>query len=227
MLWPPRQQAAGLQFWLQCPPEQIRIRAPESGRLSKNPYSETGSLCNLEGESLNHSKSPHVRPFHKYSLNVIFGPRVVQGHSSARMRPEPVRPAHWWGLTVCGRDRRQSAPLPPRSTILQVLAVQLETGLWGQVHITNEGYAAQGSTTGGSGHAVFVTVISCHLSPACSAAHQTALFWGKGSSLELLSGLCGLDLQHSLSPEIRMRKTTWAPQITRICILREVQKPAD
>lgn len=53
---------------------------------------------------------------------------------------------------------------------------------------------------------LFVTVIGCHLSPACSAAHQTALIWGRGSSLELLSGLCGLDLWHSLSPEIRRRK---------------------
>lgn len=127
MLWAPRQQTAGLQFWLQCPPEQLRIRAPESGRLSKNPCSATGSLCDLKGESLNHSKSSPVHPFHKYSLNVIFGPNVIQGHSSAHMRPVPVRPAHQCGLVVRGR---QQTVCPPASEERHPPGISRSAGDW-------------------------------------------------------------------------------------------------
>lgn len=92
------------------------------------------------------------------------------------MRPTLTRPAHQWGLAARGRDCRQPAPLPPRNTISQVLAVLLETTGCEDRHEL----AGKGSATGGCGYAVPVTAVHSHLPVAHGAAPQHRSFLGRG-----------------------------------------------
>lgn len=73
------------------------------------------------------------------------------------------------GLAVCGRDCRQSACLAPRDMTSQVLALQLQTMGCEDRPVAREGYAAEGSATGGCDYAARVIVISSRgCTPECS-----------------------------------------------------------
>lgn len=72
-----------------------------------------------------------------------------------------------------------SAPLPLRNTISQVSALQLEITGCTDTLITSEGYATEGSATGGCGHAVLVTVTSCPLQQP-AVLHTRLLSSGEG-----------------------------------------------
>lgn len=61
-----------------------------------------------------------------------------------------------------------SAPLPLRNTNSQGSTLQLEITGCADRLVTSEGYAAEGSATGGCGHAEPVTVINCPPPAACT-----------------------------------------------------------
>lgn len=130
--------------------------------------------CVTLGESHLTTKSPLPSPFPqifiKCHLWAQHGTRIQHPH------PEACTPV---GDKRHVAETAVPAPLPPRNTISQVSALQLEiTGCTDRL-VPSEGYAAEGSATGGCGHVVLVTVINCPLQQP-AVLHTRLLSSGEG-----------------------------------------------